>query len=413
MSFAKFETWRLAADGDASISPLAGEMSRSDKGGRLAPRLRECRRLTRAPSFAAALQTYMAARGTMPVTISVIQPAAPFLDMAGEDLRRRIFLTESETGETLCLRPEFTIPVCLDHIANGAGTPARYAYLGEVFRQRRAGGSEFFQAGIEDLGDESIAKADARSLTQAVAMTRLAAPNAPLEILLGDQTIFEAVLKALGLPRGWRMRLARTFGNGGLLKETLKDLSSERPKPSLPPAMARLASKADAPSLAALIAEEMRATGFPAHAGRSPEDIAARLIEKTELASVRLTEKQFAALTEFLAISEPLSAATEHLKRFSQAESIDLGAALEAFASRTAEIAKFGLDASSVTYDAAFGRPLDYYTGLVFEIRSSGKDLGALAGGGRYDRLLTLLGAEKPIPGVGFSLWLDRLEALA
>ena len=60
--------------------------------------------------------------------------------MAGEDLRRRIFLTESETGEQLCLRPEFTIPVCLDHIANGAHTPARYAYLGEVFRQRRAGG---------------------------------------------------------------------------------------------------------------------------------------------------------------------------------------------------------------------------------------------------------------------------------
>ena len=41
------------------------------------------------------------ARSTSPV----LQPADPFLDMAGEDLRRRIFLTESETGETLCLRP--------------------------------------------------------------------------------------------------------------------------------------------------------------------------------------------------------------------------------------------------------------------------------------------------------------------
>src|SRR3546814_3008310 len=63
-------------------------------------------------------------------------PADPFLDMAGEDLRRRIFLTESETGQSLCLRPEFTIPVCLDHIASQAGTPRRYSYLGEVFRQR-------------------------------------------------------------------------------------------------------------------------------------------------------------------------------------------------------------------------------------------------------------------------------------
>ena len=70
------------------------------------------------------------------------EPADPFLDMAGEDLRRRIFLTESETGQTLCLRPEFTIPVCLDHIQSQAGTPRRYSYLGEVFRQRREGGNE-------------------------------------------------------------------------------------------------------------------------------------------------------------------------------------------------------------------------------------------------------------------------------
>ena len=269
-------------------------------------------------------------------------------------------------AQQLCLRPEFTIPVCLSHIADGSHTPARYAYLGEVFRQRRAGGSEFFQAGIEDLGDENTAKADARSLTEAVEMVRLAAPKAALEILLGDQTIFEAVLKALGLPRGWRMRLARTFGNAALLKETLKELSGERPKPSLSAEMAGLASKADAAGLAAAIAEEMQATGFPAHAGRSPEEIAARLIEKSELASVKLTKKQFAALTEFLAIREPLSDAPEHLMRFSKAEGIDLGAALDAFAMRAAQIKSLGLDTASVTYDAAFGRPLDYYTGLVF-----------------------------------------------
>ena len=368
--------------------------------------------MTRAPSSARALTAYLSARATL-VTIPVIQPAEPFLDMAGEDLRRRIFLTESETGQQLCLRPEFTIPVCLSHIADGSHTPARYGYLGEVFRQRRAGGSEFFQAGIEDLGDENTAKSDAASLTEAVEMVRLAAPNTTLEILLGDQTIFEAVLKALGLPRGWRMRLARTFGNEGMLKETLKDLSSERPTPSLSPEMASLSSNADSKALAVSIEEEMQRSGFPAHAGRSPEEIAARLIEKTELASVRLTKTQFAALSEFLAIRGPLSGAADHLKRFSDGCGIWLGAALEAFTKRAAEISSLGLDTSSVTYDAAFGRPLDYYTGLVFEIRSKERDLGALAGGGRYDRLLTLLGAAKPIPGVGFSLWLDRLEALA
>ncbi len=363
------------------------------------------------PDFTA-LTAYLASCAML-TDIPVLQPAAPFLDMAGEDLRRRIFLTESETGETLCLRPEFTIPVCLSHISAASNTPARYAYLGEVFRQRRAGGSQFLQAGIEDLGDTDIARADARSLTEAVEMVRLAAPKARLEILLGDQSVFEAVLKALGLPRGWRMRLARTFGNAGLLQETLNALAGEQPKLSLAPEMQKLAARGDAARLAKALEVEMEASGFPAHAGRTAEDIAARLIEKAELASVKLTKKQFAALNEFLAIREPLSDAGAHLARFSAAEGIRLDGALNAFSARVGEMAKLGVETKSVTYDAAFGRPLDYYTGLVFEIRSPDGELGALAGGGRYDRLLTLLGADKPIPGVGFSLWLDRLEALA
>ena len=64
-----------------------------------------------------------------------------------------------------------------------------------------------------------------------------------------------------------------------------------------------------------------------------------------------------------------------------------------------------------MVYRAAFGRPLDYYTGLVFEISLPGSPR-PLVGGGRYDRLLTLLGAQQAIPGVGFSVWLDRIEKL-
>lgn len=369
--------------------------------------------MTRAPAFSPALNAYMAARETVAVTIPVIQPAAPFLDMAGEDLRRRIFLTESETGETLCLRPEFTIPVCLDHIAKGADTPARYAYLGEVFRQRRAGNAEFYQAGIEDLGDPDIATTDARSFAEAVEMVRIAAPAAELEILIGDQTVFEAVLKALGLPRGWRMRLARTFGNAGLLKDTLEALSGERPLPHVKPELAKLAAKGDLPRLAKAISEDMAAKAFPAHAGRSAESIAARLIEKTELATVKLSKRQFAALSEFLAIREPLATAADRLALFAAKADVALDKALADFATRAEEIARLGVDGRAVIYDAAFGRPLDYYTGLVFEIRAPQSAANPLAGGGRYDRLLTLLGADRHIPGVGFSLWLDRLEALA
>ena len=72
-------------------------------------------------------------------------------------------------------------------------------------------------------------------------------------------------------------------------------------------------------------------------------------------------------------------------------------------------LANTGVDAARIDYRAAFGRPLDYYTGLVFEVTAEGSS-AVLAGGGRFDRLMTLLGARDRIPAVGFALWLDRIE---
>ena len=96
---------------------------------------------SRYPAIASEILALFASRSAPTVDVPVLQPADPFLDMAGEDLRRRIFLTESETGAALCLRPEFTIPVCLDHIASQAGTPRRYSYLGETLRRDRNSGA--------------------------------------------------------------------------------------------------------------------------------------------------------------------------------------------------------------------------------------------------------------------------------
>ncbi|MER9774815.1 ATP phosphoribosyltransferase regulatory subunit [Mesorhizobium sp. M0220] len=363
------------------------------------------------PAIASDIAGLFAARNTHAVEVAVLQPADPFLDMAGEDLRRRIFLTESETGQTLCLRPEFTIPVCLDHIASQAGTPRRYSYLGEVFRQRREGGNEFFQAGIEDLGDRDTAAADARSLADAHALLSLVLPGRELAVTLGDQTIFEAVLAALGLPRGWRMRLARAFGSAPMLQAALADLANPPRNSQLAGAVAALVLDGDLEALSAHIAGGMEEAGLSATAGRSPSEIGRRLIEKAELRSVRLSNEAFAALKGFLAIDVPLDSAAPALETFAADAGLSLGAALENFAARAAAIESLGLPISEIRYDAAFGRPLDYYTGLVFEIAAQGGER-PLAGGGRYDRLLTLLGAKTPIPGVGFSVWLDRIEAL-
>ncbi|MEK1853081.1 MAG: ATP phosphoribosyltransferase regulatory subunit [Phyllobacterium sp.] len=369
---------------------------------------------SRAPAFSGELATLIAGRDAELVDIPVIQPADQFLDMAGEDLRRRIFLTENENGQSLCLRPEFTIPVCRNHIELNASTPKRYAYLGEVFRQRREGGNEFFQAGIEDLGDANRARADARSLADALASIRLVAPHAQLETLLGDQAIFEAVLAALGLPRGWQKKLARAFGNPGQLKSLLEDLSSDRQHDTLPDRLAVLVAKGDETGLAAELEQDMQTAGISPGAGRAPIEIARRLIEKATLASVKLPAKAFAALETFLAIRVPLQSAAGQLLAFARSNEFDLGPALEQFEARAASVIEAGIGHESIIYDAAFGRPLDYYTGLVYETRAlKNPALGAIVGGGRYDRLLTMLGAVGSIPGVGFSIWLDRLEQIA
>jgi ATP phosphoribosyltransferase regulatory subunit len=360
-------------------------------------------------TLAVAIKTLFAERNADLVDVAILQPADPFLDMAGEDLRRRIFLTESETGEQLCLRPEFTIPVCLDHIRTQSGTPRRYGYLGEVFRQRREGRAEFFQAGIEDLGDPDTAAADARLIADAHALLGQALPDARLAVTLGDQAVFEAVLAALGLPRGWQKRLARAFGAPEQLAAALADLANPQRKRGLGQPAARLVAARDREALAAHIGRTMEEHGLAPSAGRTPDDIARRLIEKAELGAVRLSEEAFAALKKFLAIRVPLADATDTLARFADESELYLDTALDLFKARARAVE--GQAIGNVTYDAAFGRPLDYYTGMVFEIATSGAGQ-PLAGGGRYDRLLTLLGAAAPIPGVGFSVWLDRIEAL-
>ena len=80
----------------------------------------------------------------------ILHDANVFVELAGEDLRRRLFLTQAADGAEMALRPDFTIPVCLHHLATGpAQRRADYAYLGPVFRQRRDEASEFVQAGVE------------------------------------------------------------------------------------------------------------------------------------------------------------------------------------------------------------------------------------------------------------------------
>ncbi|RCL00891.1 MAG: ATP phosphoribosyltransferase regulatory subunit [Candidatus Tokpelaia sp. JSC189] len=340
--------------------------------------------------------------------IAILQPAEPFLDMAGEDLRRRIFMTTSDNGDSLCLRPEFTIPVCLQHIARGHTTPQYYAYGGEVFRQSCDAGSSFYQAGIEEFGAADEAEADARSLRHATAILHHIAPTRDIRMLIGDHAIFAAMLAALKLPDGWQKKMRRCFGNDRQLHTLLSELSRPAQSPNLPYTVSQLITHGNTQALAELIERQMLDNGICPSVGRTPQDIAARLIEKQAIADLHLDNTVLTALEDFLAIDVSLDKAEQTLNHFAIRHHLALEDVITLFSARIKAIDTQGLDLAELRYNAAFGRPLDYYTGFVYEIRDGGHKPQTLAGGGRYDRLLTMLGAPMPIPAVGFSIWLDQ-----
>jgi len=78
------------------------------------------------------------------------------------------------------------------------------------------------------------------------------------------------------------------------------------------------------------------------------------------------------------------------------------------------ETLKKGLENLGIEYevDKNLVRGLDYYTKTTFEFVST--EIGAqsaIAGGGRYDRLVEFLGG-KPTPGVGFAIGVERILEL-
>ncbi len=58
--------------------------------------------------------------------------------------------------------------------------------------------------------------------------------------------------------------------------------------------------------------------------------------------------------------------------------------------------------------DFTLARGLNYYTGIIFEIKAKGVQIGSIGGGGRYDDLTGLFGVPN-IPGVGISFGVDRI----
>ena len=349
------------------------------------------------------------------VAPAILQPAEPFLDLSGEDIRKRMFLTTDPDGRELCLRPDLTIPVSRDYLASSAaGQPRGFCYLGPVFRHRAEGPGEFLQAGIESFGRADTAAADAEMLALGLDATAHYGLRAP-DIRIGDVGLFSALVAALDLAPAWKRRLIKDFNHKTSLAHDLDRLSinTARGRSEYHGVLAALAGS-DPKAAHALVTDLLSIAGITAVGGRSVGEIADRFLEQAALgAQTSLPRETRALIEKFLAISGDPDDAAAELRAFARDAKITLDHTLDLFERRTGFLAARGVDVRHIRFSTAFGRGLDYYTGFVFELHDPGAPAaGQLVAGGRYDGLLARLGSTAAIAAVGFAVWIERLAAL-
>jgi len=350
--------------------------------------------------------------GYTPIDPPVLQPAEPFLDLSGEDIRRRMFLASDPHGDELCLRPDLTIPVSRAYLASpAAGKPAGFCYHGTVFRHREGLPPEIVQAGIESFGRQDKAAADAEMLALGLEATTLYGVETP-EIRIGDVGLFAAFVAALDLAPAWKRRLVKDFNRKWSLAHDLDQLAltaANRP-PEYQGVLAALAGS-DPKAAHNLVTDLLSIAGIAAVGGRSVAEIAERFLEQSALgAGTRLPHEIRALIERFLAVRGSPDDATAELRTLAADAKLSLNSAIDLFETRTGFIATHGVDVGAVQFSTAFGRGFDYYTGFVFELHDP-RAKGPLIAGGRYDGLLTRLGAREPIPAVGFAASIEELAA--
>ena len=108
-------------------------------------------------------------------------------------------------------------------------------------------------------------------------------------------------------------------------------------------------------------------------------------------------------IKDFLKIKCPINKAAIELNKFFKKNKINLVVDQKYFPVSENNISKL-----NVVFSASFGRQLEYYTGMVFkiDIKSKSKNRN-IVNGGRYDKLISDLGAKNQVAAVGAALNLN------
>lgn len=336
-------------------------------------------------SLTAELLARFEALGASRIEAGILQPAETLLDLYGEDIRARAYVTQDPLRGEQMLRPDFTVPVVQMHMAASA-EPARYTYAGPVFRRQEQDATranEYPQVGYEvfDRGAPELVEAEI------FAAFYQALEGLPVTPVMGDIAILAAAVDGLETIPARKAALKRHMWRPARFRDLL-DRYTETP------------------------AERGDVAGGPEIGLRSAAEVASRTARlRAEAAVPPLPEAAADRLEAVLDVAGPAREALASLKVLM----VDLpGIALDVarLEARIEAMAAAGVDVDRVQFEGSYGRTsMEYYDGFVFGFQADGVDQ-PVATGGRYDALTQALGAGRDVPAVGGVLRPDLMLAL-
>ncbi|MBC8099559.1 MAG: ATP phosphoribosyltransferase regulatory subunit [Armatimonadetes bacterium] len=353
-----------------------------------------------------ALSDYLARAGYTLIETPLIEPAELFLTKAGDAIIERLFTFE-HGGKQFALRPEFTASAAQHYVKQSIQHAVRWQFNGAVFEnaphtaagheQRASIGAELIGEAGDEADVEIMRLAVGGLLDQQISVWQLVVGHVGLTRHLLQAFALDAPAQRFLLNHRQYLNNAQT-GKAYIIERLDHYLQTNTLSGIRLDAMAQ---PEQAFSLMLSNAQPGQAWG-----GRTREDIARRLIRKQQRAASRA---QIIAALDFLAAWDSIRAAPENaftqISRFTQGD-----AAAQALATTWRKtIDQLPQTGIPVVIQPDLARTWDYYTGMVFELRTAEGD--SLAGGGRYDDLTRLLGSQLGTPAVGFAYYVDTIHA--
>lgn len=354
------------------------------------------------------------------IILPVLERSDIFLQRSGEEIRSRMYILRDPRGQEICLRPEMTISAARAYLERMASRrlPVRLSYQGDVFRYdkiKEGRYRQFLQAGIECIGSENPIAADVEAVVLALEVVNKVGIS-DYRLVLGDLELGAEFINSLPIPSAARTHLLQEYWRREAFQRVLNrfaESGSERRLTNDPTAneLAEILSSLGEKAGHLLVRQILSMFVEKEIGQRDLDEIAERFLQRfTSGENLNLPKDCLEAVTEYLSIQGEPETVLHQVEKLMQDVGVSPGQAFEAVHRRVELLKSVGTLPASVHLNLGFRRGIEYYTGFIFEIHSPrlGRE-SQVCGGGRYDRLLSALGAPRPIPAVGFAFGLDRL----